>query len=70
MQKEIKTLSQKLAKAFNSNTLIAPLPAKFCKNTKNANIVDKPVNLSILSVLPLEPSMVKRYVIKPTTNTL
>ena len=39
MQKEIKTLSHKLAKAFNSNTLIAPLPAKFCKNTKNANLL-------------------------------
>ena len=37
MQKEINLYSKKLAKAFNSNQLIAPLPAKFCKNTKNAN---------------------------------
>ena len=39
MQKEIATLSKKLAKAFNGNTLIAPLPAKFCKNTNNANLL-------------------------------
>ncbi len=39
MQKEITTLSKKLAKAFNTNTLIAPLPSKFCKNTKNANLL-------------------------------
>ena len=36
MQKELATLSKKLAKAFNTNSLIAPLPSKFCKNTKNA----------------------------------
>ena len=39
MQKEISTLSRKLAKAFNTNTLISPLPKKFCKNTKNANLL-------------------------------
>ncbi len=39
MQKEISTLSKKLAKAFNTNTLISPLPKKFCKNTKNANLL-------------------------------
>ena len=39
MQKEISTLSKKLAKAFNTNTLIPPLPKKFCKNTKNANLL-------------------------------
>ena len=39
MQKEITTLSKKLAKAFNTNTLISPLPKKFCKNTKNANLL-------------------------------
>lgn len=39
MQKELATLSKKLAKAFNTNSLIAPLPSKFCKNTKNANLL-------------------------------
>ena len=39
MQKEISALSSKLAKAFNTNTLISPLPKKFCKNTKNANLL-------------------------------
>ena len=39
MQKEINALSKKLAKAFNTNTLISPLPKKFCKNTKNANLL-------------------------------
>ena len=39
MQKELVTLSKKLAKAFNTNSLIAPLPSKFCKNTKNANLL-------------------------------
>ena len=39
MQKEISNLSKKLAKAFNTNTLIAPLPKKFCTNTKNANLL-------------------------------
>lgn len=39
MQKELATLSKKLAKAFNTNSLIAPLPFKFCKNTKNANLL-------------------------------
>jgi len=39
MQKEISQLSKKLAKAFNTNTLIAPLPKKFCTNTKNANLL-------------------------------
>ena len=39
MQKELATLSKKLVKAFNTNSLIAPLPSKFCKNTKNANLL-------------------------------
>ena len=39
MQKELAILSKKLAKAFNTNSLIAPLPSKFCKNTKNANLL-------------------------------
>ena len=37
MNNEINVLSKKLAKAFNNDTLIAPLPKKYCKNTKNAN---------------------------------
>ena len=37
IQKEISLYSKKLAKAFNNNQLIKALPAKFCKNTKNAN---------------------------------
>tara|TARA_B100000963_G_scaffold327692_1_gene315616 strand:+ start:51 stop:824 length:774 start_codon:yes stop_codon:yes gene_type:complete len=39
MQSEINNLSKKLARAFNNNTLIAPLPKKFCTNTKNANLL-------------------------------
>ena len=38
MQKEITTLSKKLAKAFNTNTLISPLPKSFVKIPKNANL--------------------------------
>ena len=37
MKSEINTVAKKLVTAFDKGKLIAPIPSKFSKNTKNAN---------------------------------